>query len=136
MVQFLSLRLPVKTIRYALPVILLLKITLFEFSPNLESFLIHTPEVLPLPSNECVLGMLKLHGICKQDPLIATILFGAVIVSAAFLSHLAQTPAKSDQTVTKKIWEFNYKQNFLFLLRQKSWKQTDKRNYLHCSLGL
>lgn len=74
---------------------LLLKITLFGFSPNLESFLIHTPKIFLVLINVCSSLGLKLHGICKQDPLSAPSFFGAVMESAGCFVQSAKAPVNT-----------------------------------------
>ncbi len=44
----------------------------------------------------------KLHGICKQDPLNASIFFGAVMWRSASLGQAAKAPVKSDSWLTTK----------------------------------
>lgn len=66
---------------------LLLKITLF-------SFLSHTPKVVVALLIFSPDLMLKLHGICKQDPVSASISFGAVMNRAESSEQAAEEPVK------------------------------------------
>lgn len=94
-------------IGYVLTVSLLLKITLLKLMLNLGSLLIQTAKVSRLLSKSDL--ALKLHGICKQDPLSASISVGVVIKREGVLVQPAPTPAtycEKRQTVNIKAFHF------------------------------
>ena len=88
-----------------LSVPLLLKITSLGLLSNAWSFLIHTPKISLLLSNSSSDLGLKLHGICKQDPLSASIFFGAVMKRPDLWVQSAKAPVnqnRDEQTVLMK----------------------------------
>ncbi len=102
MVQSFCLRFPVRLNGYLLTVLLLLKITSL---PKVLGFITQTPEIGLMLFNSSPGLVLKLHGMCKQDPLSASILFGAVTNRDDW--QLAKAPVKAKAWLTtakKSLW--------------------------------